>query len=643
MLYSKIKNEYLPSYLINKTLILCSFLFFLFSLYSVVLHADEYTLVPAQASSGSLNRFYNRLGLPGLHVKTNIMCIKKKCGHTLVNNKGDTLLQYPANETLAIVVQTRYRNRAIALVTHTWVVEKKTYKESFLIDNKNNRYSLKLSGVTHDFYGKIITPDMDIVSIDGGGIYKNGAIKLAAPISLESATITNNPEGDIGVLAIGTDGQLYFSDLTMWQALDVWVQEDSDRNRVLSYYPVSSTEGIAAFYEYTNSYNKGLRLLTIKDTKRSLYGWLFNSDERNVGFDPQTYIDDKTVFVIADDSTHRQRIGFSISKSILSTLEDTPPPHIAGFETGKYVDVLIGGSLSYLNWRAKSEVTQDGVDDPFMSVDYDISSTIYRGAFFQGRVFNTQLAIAYLQNEAQEKGGLTKRASQLINATLDISGLFSKRSTLRLATEQADVNGIATVDNSSISSQEFKSKLRKYSALVMGERGIYAGLQYMQYQMPTAVGFSDESKDVVLSIYDPQFKTKQFGIVFGYDELHYAKRYENNLNRFYWSIAASLGLGSAGLSQEVKDQAESGGNTLLYPLTANAGLNLDLGFIHQARFKAIRGAGYTLSAGYRGNLSVFGAGQVKDSEETIDPGELELETQKLDFWHGPFATLSLIY
>ena len=93
----------------------------------------------------------------------------------------------------------------------------------------------------------------------------------------------------------------------------------------------------------------------------------------------------------------------------------------------------------------------------------------------------------------------------------------------------------------------------------------------------------------------------------------------------------------------MKVQAESGGDTLLYPLTVNAGLNLDLGFIHQARFKAIRGAGYTISAGYRANLALFGAGQMKDSEETIEVGELQLETQKLDFWHGPFATLSLIY
>ena len=258
-------------------------------------------------------------------------------------------------------------------------------------------------------------------------------------------------------------------------------------------------------------------------------------------------------------------------------------------------------------------------------------------------IFLTLLVIAFLQNEAQELGGLTNRASQLINATLDFNGLFSKRSTLRLATEQADVNGIATIENSTSSSQEFESKLRKYSALVMGERGVFAGLQYMQYRMPTAVGFSDETKNIVRTLYDPEFTTKQIGFIFGYDELHYAKRYENDLNRFYWSAAGSLGLGSGGLSEEVQNEAESNGDTLLFPLTVNAGFNWDIGFIHQQRFKSIRGAGYTLSAGYRANLAFFGAGQVDDSDSTIEPGELELETQKLDFWHGPFATLSLIY
>lgn len=615
----------------------------IFSLLSAVSYADEYSLVPSSTSKDSLNRYFNTQGLPRIQINSNPLCINTQCKHALVDDRGTTLLEYPANETLSIDLQTRYRDRTVALITHSWIVDKKTYHESFFIDNNNVRVDRGNVGLYNNYLDRLISPQSRLISVDAGGIADNGVRTVASPIQFESAIIKNNPEGDISALAMGEDGQLYFSDLKTWQALDIWVSEESDRNKVLSYYPVTSTNGVAAYYEYTNSYNKGIRLISIKDKNKSSSGWLFNSDERNVGFDPQVYVDKNQIIVIADDSTHRERVKFSINEAVVDKMEDLPPEHIEGFETGKHVDLLVGGSLSYLNWLAKSEVTQDGIDDSLMSVDYDISSTTYRGAFLQGRIFNTQLAIAYLQNEAQEKGGLTKQASQLINATFDINGLFSKRSTLRLATEQADVNGIATVDNSSLSTQEFKSKLRKYSALVMGERGIYAGLQYMQYQMPTAVGFSDESKDVVLSIYDPKFKTKQFGIVFGYDELHYAKRYENNLNRFYWSMAVSLGLGSAGLSTEVKDQAESGGDKLLYPLTANVGVNLDLGFIHQARFKAIRGAGYTVSAGYRANFAVFGAGQVKDSEEKIDPGELELETQKLDFWHGPFVTLSLIY
>ncbi|HIC12462.1 MAG TPA: hypothetical protein EYO75_03655 [Sulfurimonas sp.] len=73
-----------------------------------------------------------------------------------------------------------------------------------------------------------------------------------------------------------------------------------------------------------------------------------------------------------------------------------------------------------------------------------------------------------------------------------------------------------------------------YGAYLMMERGMFIGLEHVDYTIPSAVGFSGENKSVLFYGMDPNFKIKTYSLVVGYDEISYAKRYEADLSCFYF-------------------------------------------------------------------------------------------------------------
>ncbi|MBD3823457.1 MAG: hypothetical protein IE916_02980, partial [Epsilonproteobacteria bacterium] len=87
---------------------------------------------------------------------------------------------------------------------------------------------------------------------------------------------------------------------------------------------------------------------------------------------------------------------------------DQNTPKREGFEDESMVDFMAGAGVSYLGWSANSEVSKNG--NTYASAEYEISNSLYKELYFQGRIGDYQLAISYAQNEAEKKGGLTKKS-----------------------------------------------------------------------------------------------------------------------------------------------------------------------------------------------------------------------------------------
>jgi len=274
---------------------------------------------------------------------------------------------------------------------------------------------------------------------------------------------------------------------------------------------------------------------------------------------------------------------------------------------------------------------------------------------FEGRIGDVQLALSYLKNEAKKEGGLVAKSSELLNFFVDFNGIFGSSSSLRLKAEEGNVNGVATFYDKGEGIQtvtadgtesEFEAKLTRFSALLMKERGMFYGLEYTDFTTPSTVGFSDSSKSIVVMGLDKAFKIDTYELVFGYDEIAYAKRYETNLNRFFFQAMGGVGAAVYKLSSDIKSQikAKTPGKKIkddTFSLAAD--LDLNVGYIYQKRFKLLRGFGFSFLAGYKARGTYTGSGQSDDSDSKIKENELQLEMSRYDVWHGPYANLNIVF
>jgi hypothetical protein len=388
------------------------------------------------------------------------------------------------------------------------------------------------------------------------------------------------------------------------------------------------------------------------------WGWIFNSAKRNVGFDPSMYYADETLYIGTKDSTNREDVYMAVSASECLKLGEQIPEHTLDFQQQSMVDLLVGVGFSQTNWYANSEIDDVNSDSDveYGSVSYDIGASIYKSLYFQGRVNNSQISISYLENEAEQAGGLTAKASKILNVLFDFDGLVSDSSTLRVKVTKGNINGVATFEDKSNTDAsftttsddrvtEFESELVTYGIYLMKERGYYGGLEYTNYTTPSAVGFSNSSKNMEYYGMDKEFEISTYSLVFGYDEISYAKRYEVDLSRWYLQGFGGIGWANYDLSSQTKSIIKDISDSKKINYTGSVAFSgeLEIGYIFQQRFKLARGLGYSFTGGYKVRGSYNGSGQSDDSDDSIESNELELEMSRYDIWHGPFVSANFIF
>jgi len=452
--------------------------------------------------------------------------------------------------------------------------------------------------------------------------------------------------------------EIIVSNLSKWMSANIVLAKHGDRNGVLSVYPQDKNNVYMAVYKNVNIYNKGLMGAHVNFANEKVEkGWIFNSAERNVGFDPDIYVDKTTFHLGAQDSTNREDIHLIITKDDYAALGLADIQHIKGFESESKIDLLVGVGISQTNWMASSSIDDPSKDSTitYGEVKYDIGTSLYKSLYFEGRFDSVHLSVAYLQNEVEKIGGYTKQASRILNFLVDFDGLISDNSSLRLKVLKGKINGVATyIDNNlgggrditqNGQTKEFSSELVTYGAYLMAERGMYMGLEYTNYTTPSAIGFSDSSKTIVAHGMDNNFKINYYSLVFGYDELSYAKRYEVDLSRFYIQALGGIGWADYSLSSQAQDWVKTNlpGKKINYTGSLVFNGELELGYIFQQRFKAARGLGYSFTAGYRARGAYTATGQKSNSNSSIQANELELEMSRYDIWHGAYASANFIF
>ncbi len=609
----------------------------------------EWSFSTIQNTNNSLQKYFDNAQAPDVY--TDYECPKKgngDCWPVIRDGSGKVIESFGSKASLSTLADGRYKD--IAYLYYSVTYGKNT--SYHLIDNRGRSYSDP--SLPHDGFDARITKDRHVISITPKGIYHDNSLLLSAPAELEDGEVQNNLQGDIAVIARTEADEVITSNTKAWSISKTMLVHNGDKENILSVFPRNATTLVYAFYKYVNVYNKGI-ILGKADftTKKDTSGWLLNSEKRNIGFDPEVFVDTSDIaHLIAQDSTDEHKVETTIAYKDIEKLEGFTPEHIKGFEKQKSFSFLVGTALSYLEWKAQNKVK--GENDAFSAkLNYEIAANEFLSYYMQGRYNDTQLAVTYLQSKAKEQKGIQSAASKYLIGMLDFNKLFSKTSTLRIVMEKGKLNAIATLDeggdaNSVLNyngSVGVTNEVTRYSLLVMQERGFFYGLDYTQFQMPSLLGFG-KSGDVKFAVFDPKTKIKKYSIELGYDELSYAKRYETYLSRFYIQGLGGVGLGYIDYSSEVSATIHTRSNALGYddvssPLTFVFDGVLDIGYIYQNRVKFLHGLGLSSQIGIKARGTYYLSGSSSKSDD--NDNKLTLEYDRYDLWYGPYVSLNLIF
>ena len=574
------------------------------------------------------------------------------------------------NDTIVRELQTNDRFRTLAAgqyVDGSYILLKRSTKngpsEVYIYDQNGN--SRTYANDVLDWSPRlatIITRQQELVCITPQGLLitdRNGRLlrTVRAPAPLHYGILRNHPDGTLSALAIDARGSLHASNMHKWIAVGMTLAVHGDRAGVLAAYPGQCGHLYGAVYKYVNEYNKGLCLIDVDfTTETTRVGVLSRSAGMNIGFDPDVHLDGATLIVSAKNSTKGEDIHFSVP---IYRLDDLRPEVLvseaATLQREKSASFMIGGGVSLLQWKTESEIVKD--DITYMKVRYDLSDSTFYRTRIEGRLGDADLVFAYMQNlvedeladsaaERMDAGTpgevLARKASRQIFSTLNLPGMLIPSASLRLLFEISEVNGVASYTDRQgyLSEQLFSSRYNRIAALMMLERGHYIGLDYVNYQMPSAIGIESTYGDV-LTYYDESLKINKIGAILGYDSLSYARRYETNFSRWYADLSGGIGIGNLSVSDEIIHDAESRLNASIgSPLFVAYDVSLDAGYLVQRRSRRLRGAGIQFSAGYRAKwvgMDAIGQSDNQGSEKT------KLIWSKFDLLHGPFVEFSIIF
>jgi len=622
--------------------------------------ASEYSHTPVKAGNHNYANHLNTIRTPKVSLENKCDNNGENCWSIIKNHEGKLLKSFSRKDSVRKIATSRFSRIGYLAIHRSYPCGSNSCSQSMLMDSNGKSQEIQ-PHVVDNTLTTYISLNKDLLTISEKTVvlqHPSGNVikQKETPEPMMDAFVGSNLKGDYTAIAIATSGRLYIGDGFEWTLLSIRLASRGDRKGIASIFPRTTDDGVIAIYRYINEYNKGLYLLSYASKSGGQKGgWLFNSEIQNIGFDPSIYYNlSNEIVVAAYNSSTDLPVFFTLTdqdmKKLPATLEKNE------FNNEKTASFMLGSGISHLSWDAKSRVKKDGVT--FTDIDYEISDTLFTSANLEAMFAGYSLSVNFLQNRTDgliadeiDSGGnktsrtLSKNASSYLFGTIDLPGMLSPSSSLRIQAEIGETVGIARVksNDGSIRFKEFSTEKVRFAVLAIQERGFLIGADLVTYKMPSAIGFSNNAGTIVYSNFDPDFEFTSVRFLFGYDPLAYTKRYETNYHRPYMAGSGNIGLGWAEISDDVKTAALSTtgkagiSNDQVY---FTLGFDIEAGYLWQRRSKRFHGLGYSFSAGYRANFSWLGAGSEGSDENTND---LFLEFERQDIMHGPYLKVNLIY
>lgn len=541
-----------------------------------------------------------------------------------------------------------------ALRSKTWLVNEGTDKE---IEIGSESFLSKLSKIGG---GDRVDPPVQIVEFKDKHwmVYRDGTDIVARAVKGQPNKVASDTLHDIRPV-VTSDGWFYLfyhdarsntadvavsQDGKQWQIIELdgkesgWQMEAAARDEL----------AVGAFYYFRNSFNKGLRVVMLKEGKLVEPAFTIVREEAvNTGWHPNLGIasDGTTWLTYLADVENKKRAWSRFPSP--RELKKHELSGGSGWEEGyKNYFLQTGAGVWYTWWHLSDSVPKsDDVGGLHIGkTSYNVGSSLLTSGSIEARYGWFNLGASYAQSVVDDAAKSVDDSSGLFNGSVKVDDLMLGHD-LKLGFIWGRYRGIATPgENVTGDPLRIKTNYTNVQLLLLNKWRIKYGLDYSTFNVPASVHSWYAAENATSYEYQQSdfrnVSLRNINGILGYSKLDYAAKYENHYNNVFLDGAFSIGWTHFSFDEVVTANGnKSSGDAL------NIRLIGQLGWLYFHRWQSARGLGIYLRPAYMADWTWLGsAGKPNDREsDKAKSSSLIARPGLSSVRHGPWFDVGIVW
>ncbi|HYQ15009.1 MAG TPA: hypothetical protein VEQ58_04615 [Polyangiaceae bacterium] len=494
-------------------------------------------------------------------------------------------------------------------------------------------------------------------------LYRDGRTLLLSPLDQPRARVELAKISAYDVRAVtGGDGVFYvfyYESKSRTARVAVSMDGVSFRDQVLDgresgwqLDAVPTDDGaLAVYYYFRNTYNKGLRLASLRGGKlaRSPQA-IMREDRFNAGWHPHLVSDGNRgawlTYLSNVEAEQRAWTQLSSAKELLDyAMVDTGVDSEDDYKDW-FLQAGVGGWYTWWGLAGAAPKSEEVDGATLHEARYHVKPSLLLSANLEGRYGPINIGLSYAQNYLDDASKKLGEANRLLSGSIKIEDLLPGHD-VKVEGVWGRYHGRVTqaVEGEADAEMPLDTSYLDVHLFALNQWRVKYGLQFQRFQAPTPVLAFYAPKDQVHYLFatselrDVTYNNVDLAI--GYSKLDYLAKYEND----YFGPILDGGL-AGGLSFTSFDKIATPGGDLKSGLAIHARVNLQAGWLWMSRVRSLAGLGFYLRPSYlaEGALITASLSRPKDREQK-DAGEAATDAGFLlySLRHGPWLDAGIVW
>ena len=405
----------------------------------------------------------------------------------------------------------------------------------------------------------------------------------------------------------------------------------------------------AVFYYFRNSYNKGLRVATLRGGRQEGSTFtLVREREFNTGWHPN-------LAVATDGSVWLSYLRHVENEErVWSKFNDPSEMRNHAVADGTswedeykdyYLQTGVGGWLTWWSIANGVPEAEDVGGLELGKTSYDVGRAIMATANLEARYGSIDVGMSYAQEIVDDAAKKVEDSTGIATGSVKIDQIFPGHD-MKLAFMWGRYRGVATRGQNVIGEPELPLETDYVDAqlLLLNKWRVKYGLAYTQYRIPAAVHVYSAGEGSRSYTYQgSHFRDVGFrdiDIILGYSKIDYTAKYENYYNDLF--LDGSFAVGATLLDFEAIDTADGKVDD---GVSFNIKLLGRLGWLFFQRFESTGGFGIYVRPAYTAEFSTLGAsGKPEDRDaDKAEDSSISARTSITSLRHGPWLDLGAVW